>query len=75
MTSTLQKLCATSLLLLCVLGSTGCVTRTFVIDSQADVVRLGDNVKGDVYVYQNSQWVKVKNVHLPAGWTAGAVPE
>lgn len=55
---------------------TGCApTKVWVIDSQADVVRLGGNCRGDVFIFKAGEWVQVKNVKLPAGWYAGAVKE
>ena len=59
-------------LLLC---ASGCVTRTVVLDSQSDVVRLGDNVRGNVYVWQNGEWTKTGKVTLPEGWYAGPPPK
>jgi hypothetical protein len=52
----------------------GCATRTVVIDSQNDVVRLGKGVRGPVYVWQNGQWVLVGKTTLPEGWYAGPGP-
>ena len=76
MTSILRNLFATALSLLCVLGLTGCVaTKTFVLDSQSDVIRLSDNVRGDIFIWQGNGWVLVKDVRLPAGWYAGALPQ
>jgi hypothetical protein len=54
----------------------GCQTRTaVVIDSTRDVVRLGPDVRGKVYVWQNGQWqLTGKRVKLPEGWYAGPPP-
>lgn len=41
------------------------------LDSQSDVVRLGSNVRGNVYVWQNGAWTKTGKVTLPEGWYAG----
>jgi hypothetical protein len=46
-----------------------------VIDSQRDVVRLGKNVRGDVYVWKEGAWIKVGKVTLPEGWYAGPAPQ
>ena len=51
------------------------MTRTVVLDSQSDVVRLGDNVRGNVYVWQNGAWTKTGKVTLPEGWYAGPPPK
>ena len=52
---------------------TSCTTRTVVIDARHDVVRLGNNVLGTVYVWSvpNQQWEKVNVMKLPEGWYAG----
>lgn len=76
MTSTLRNLFALGLSLASVLGLTGCAaTKTYVLDSQSDVIRLSDNVRGDIFIWQGSGWVLVKDVRLPAGWYAGALPQ
>jgi hypothetical protein len=46
-----------------------------VIDSRADVVRIGRGVRGEVYVWQDGAWVKTGKVTLPEGWFAGPPPE
>ena len=51
------------------------MTRTVVLDSSSDVVRLGNNVRGNVYVWQNGAWVKSGKVTLPEGWYAGPMKE
>lgn len=53
---------------------TGCATRAVVIDPRVDVVRLGPDVRGSVYVWQNGQWVLTKKTQLPEGWYAGPGP-
>lgn len=53
----------------------GCVTRQVVIlDKDSDVVRLGKDVKGSVYIFQNGEWVLVGKAQLPEGWYAGPGP-
>lgn len=69
---TLLPIFAAAGLILC---APSCATKTVVIDSRADVVRLGPDVKGSVYVYRDGQWVKTKRVNLPEGWFAGPPPE
>ena len=59
-------------LLIC---ASGCATRVVVVDSQEDVVRLGKNVKGSVYVWRGGQWEKARRVTLPEGWYAGPGPK
>lgn len=55
---------------------TSCATKVVVIDSSSDVVRLGNNVKGSVYIQQqDGSWTKCKSVHLPEGWYAGPGPK
>ena len=50
---------------------TGCVTRTVVLDSQSDVVRLGPNVCGRIYIWRDNAWTLSGKVTLPEGWYAG----
>lgn len=61
-------------MLLC---ATSCATRTVVIDRQSDVVRLGADVRGHVYLYdvKTKTWVKSGKVTLPEGWFAGPPPK
>ncbi len=68
----LQSLFATLGIAICV---SGCLPKTVVVDSQSDVVRIGPNVKGSVYVYRDGQWVKTGKVKLPEGWYAGPGPK
>lgn len=70
--STLRNLSVIAGLLLC---ASGCVTRTVVLDSSSDVVRLGNNVRGNVYIWQAGAWVKSGKVTLPEGWYAGPMKE
>lgn len=58
------------------LSATACKTRTVVIDSRADVVRLGRNVRGEVYIWDKDKkaWVLSSKVTLPEGWYAGPPP-
>lgn len=62
-------------LLLCASGCALFQTRTVVLDSQSDVVRLGGNVRGNVYVWQSGAWTKTGKVTLPEGWYAGPPPK
>jgi hypothetical protein len=53
---------------------TGCGTTRAVFISDGDLIRIGPNVKGRVYVLQGGQWVLTKKpTLLPEGWYAGAV--
>ena len=56
---------------------TGCgSTRVVFVDTQADLVRLGPDVTGRVYVNKNGEWVlSKKKVKLPEGWYAGGIPK
>jgi hypothetical protein len=67
----LLPICALAGLLGC---APGCATRTVVLDSQADVVRLGNDVRGDVYVWKQGTWQLSGIVTLPEGWYAGTGP-
>ena len=68
----LLKLCALLGVILC---GAGCATKTVVIDSRADVVRLGPDVSGKVYVWRGGAWVLTGKVKLPEGWYAGPMEE
>ena len=60
-----------SLVLLSGCGS----TRVVFIDTQADLVRLGPDVEGRVYVLTGGEWIlSKKKVKLPEGWYAGGLP-
>jgi hypothetical protein len=46
------------------------------VDTQADLVRIGPNVIGKIYILKNGEWVLSKNkVKLPEGWFAGGIPK
>ena len=50
-------------------------TRVVFVDTQADLVRIGPDVKGRVYFYKDGSWVLSKNkVAIPEGWYAGGIP-
>ena len=50
-------------------------TRVVFVDTQSDLVRIGPNVEGKVYVLKNGEWVLSKNkMKLPEGWYAGGIP-
>jgi hypothetical protein len=58
-----------------VLGcASGCGTKTLILNSQSDVVRLGPNVTGKVYIWQNGTWTLSGKTKLPEGWYAGPGP-
>ena len=56
---------------------TGCgSTRVVFVDTQSDLVRLGPDVTGRVYVNKDGSWVlSKKKVKLPEGWYAGGIPK
>ena len=50
-------------------------TKVVFVDTQSQLVRIGPNVKGKVYVLKNGEWILSKNnMQLPEGWYAGALP-
>tara|TARA_R100001509_G_scaffold59952_2_gene33088 strand:- start:234 stop:455 length:222 start_codon:yes stop_codon:yes gene_type:complete len=50
-------------------------TRVVFVDTQSNLVRIGPDVSGRVYVQKNGEWVLSKNkVKLPEGWYAGGLP-
>ncbi len=50
-------------------------TRVVFVDTEANLVRIGPDVSGRVYVQKNGEWVLSKNkVKLPEGWYAGGLP-
>lgn len=50
-------------------------TRVVFVDTQSNLVRIGPNVSGRVYVLKNGEWVLSKNkIKLPEGWYAGGLP-
>lgn len=53
---------------------TSCATRTLVLDPRIDVVRIGPNVVGRVYVYSDGKWILTDKIKLPEGWYAGPGP-
>jgi len=69
----LKILAATTLLISAVsCGS----TRVVFVDTQADLIRLGPDVTGRVFVLKNGEWIlSKKKVKLPEGWYAGGLPK
>ena len=50
-------------------------TRVVFVDTDANLVRLGPDVSGRVYVLKDGVWILSKNkVRLPEGWYAGGIP-
>ena len=50
-------------------------TRVVFVDTQSNLVRIGPNVEGKVYVLKDGEWVLSKNkVKLAEGWYAGGIP-
>ena len=59
---------------------TGCLNlglgggRVVFVDSDSEMVRLGPDVEGHVYYFDEGEWVKSKKkVKLPEGWYAGGM--
>ena len=51
-------------------------TRVVFVDTQSDLVRLGPDVTGRVYVNKDGSWVlSKKKVKLSEGWYAGGIPK
>ena len=51
-------------------------TRVVFVDTQADLVRLGPDVRGHLYFHKDGEWVLSKDkVALPEGWYAGGIPK
>ena len=50
-----------------------CASRTVVLDSNRDIVRLGPDVRGQVYVWNGERhaWELRGPLTLPEGWYAG----
>lgn len=58
------------------LGTACGTTRVVFVDTEADLVRIGPDVSGKVYVRTDGEWVLSKNkVKLPEGWIAGPLPK
>lgn len=53
---------------------TSCATRTVVLDPRFDVIRIGPDVVGRVYVYSDGNWVLTKKIKIPEGYYAGPAP-
>ena len=50
-------------------------TKVVFVDTQANLVRIGPDVSGKVYIQKNGEWVLSKNkVKLREGWYAGGLP-
>ncbi len=64
------------ILLISLLALSGCgSTRVVFVDTQSDLVRIGPDVEGRVYVLKNGEWTLSKNkMKLPEGWYAGGIP-
>jgi hypothetical protein len=48
------------------------------VDSQSDVIRLGSDVRGHIYIWSKADgtWILSQGkVKLPEGWYAGLTPE
>lgn len=51
----------------------GCGTTRAVFIHEGDLIRLGPNVTGSVYILKNGEWILSKKTKLPEGWYAGAL--
>ena len=51
----------------------GCGTTRAVFIHDGDLIRLGPDVAGTVYVLKNGEWILTKKAKLPEGWFAGAI--
>lgn len=51
----------------------GCGATRAVFIHSGDLIRIGPNVKGRVYVLKNGEWVLTKRVTIPEGWYASEV--
>ena len=71
-----MKLLKTLIITTHLLSAVSCgSTRVVFIDTHADLVRLGPDVEGRVYVLKNGEWIlSKKKVKLPEGWYAGGLP-
>ena len=56
-------------------GLSGCGSSRVVFVPESDgLVRLGDDVRGHVYYWDGSNWVRsASSVYLPEGWYAGSI--
>lgn len=70
----LQKFVSVGMLGFLASSLTSCATRTVVLDPRVDVVRLGPDVVGRVYVFSDGKWTLTKPIKLPEGWYAGPGP-
>ena len=67
------KILAIATLLISAIGCGS--TRVVFVDTGSNLIRLGPNVEGKIYVLKNGEWVLSKNkVKLPEGWYAGGLP-
>lgn len=70
----LQKFASVGILGFLLSSLTSCATRTVVMDPRIDVVRIGPDVVGRVYMYVDGKWILSKPIKLPEGWYAGPGP-
>jgi uncharacterized protein YceK len=65
-----------AILILVSLLLVGCgSTRVVFVDTQSNLIRIGPDVSGKIYVKKNGEWVLSKNkVKIPEGWYAGGLP-
>jgi len=51
----------------------GCGTTRAVFIHDGDLIRIGPDVSGRVYVLKNGEWILTKKTKIPEGWFAGAL--
>jgi len=58
------------------IGMTSCGTTRAVLVPPGDLIRIGPDVEGRIYLWDGSQWVLSDNeVEIPEGWVAGPPPK
>ena len=72
----IAKLLKTTLITTLLISSLSCgSTRVVFVDTKADLIRIGPDVRGRCYILKNGEWILSKNkLKLPEGWYAGGIP-
>jgi len=69
----MKKILILSLISLFLIGCGS--TRVVFVDTKSNLIRIGPDVSGKIYVQKNGEWVLSKNkVKIPEGWYAGGLP-
>lgn len=59
-----------------IIGTTSCGSTRAVLVPPGDLIRIGPDVEGRIYLWDGSQWVLSDNeVEIPEGWVAGPPPK